>query len=218
MLIPVAQLYTQYQRLMSGAPVPLTIAAADMTLGVFQAIPWQNLTFIDCDFRGSNVNLTALQNCTFTNCTFHSVVYDLGVVTNTTFINCKTVGRSILVGADASKGLVFERCDFSGGGSMAPKDFKGIGCTGETTFRHCTGNADVLVAGTRLILEGCKFHNMTFAIGRQFRRGSRLTATTKIDNSHGTGIWRMVGSRMDMGHFHNSSVEQIVHDDSEFEV
>ena len=47
MLIPIIQLSTQYQRLISGAATPMTITAAELTLGVFQVIPWQNLVFAD---------------------------------------------------------------------------------------------------------------------------------------------------------------------------
>ena len=57
MIILITQLSAKYQRLISGAATPMTINAADLTSGVFQAIPWQNLTFIDCEFRGSNVKL-----------------------------------------------------------------------------------------------------------------------------------------------------------------
>lgn len=57
MIIAITQLSNQFQRLVTGGSTPMRITAADLTLGMFQAIPWQNLTFVDCEFRGSNVKL-----------------------------------------------------------------------------------------------------------------------------------------------------------------
>lgn len=58
---------------------------------------------------------------------------------------------------------------------------------------------------------------MSFVIGRQRNRGAPLAATVVIDNSQGTGVWRMVEGRMRTSHIRNSSFEQIVNDSAECE-
>lgn len=57
----------------------------------------------------------------------------------------------------------------------------------------------------------------TFVIGRQRRRGAPLSATVVIDNSRGSGVWRMVDCRMKTSHIQNSTFDQIVNDGSECE-
>jgi hypothetical protein len=44
-----------------------------------------------------------------------------------------------------------------------------------------------------------------------------LAATVLIDNSQGTGLWRMVDCRMKTSHIQNSTFEQIQNDGSECE-
>ncbi len=217
MATPITSMSKEYTVLSTGGG-GITVAGADMAPGSFSGIAWSDITFTDCDFAGSgNIELTAMSGCTFVNCKFLAPVHDFGVMTDVTFTQCKSVGRSIFGGRDGSKGVVFEGCDFSGGGS-APESFEGIGCTGEVEFRNCTGSGEVLVAGTRITIDGCNFNNMTFVLGRQLKRGApKLSCTLLIDNSQGTGLWRQVDCRMKTGHIQNSTFERIVNDGSECE-
>ena len=217
MTTPITSLDKEHARLLDSSAAAMTIAGAHMAPGAFVGVVWQNLTFTDCDFGGDgNVRLTSMSGCKFVNCNFLAPNHDFGVMTDVSFSQCKSVGRSIFCGRDGSAGVVFEGCSFSGGGS-APASYEGIGCTGEVTFRNCTGSGEVLVAGTRLVIDSCQFDQMTFVIGRQRRRGAPLAATVLIDNSHGTGAWRMVDGRMKTSHIQNSSFERIVNDGSECE-
>lgn len=100
--------------------------------------------------------------------------------------------------------------------ALHPRRTKAWGAWGGH-LRNCTGRGEVLVAGTRLTIDDCRFDHMTFAIGRQRRRGTPLAATVLIDNSQGSGVWRMVDCRMKTSHIQNSSFEQIVNDSSECE-
>ncbi|SEJ80655.1 MULTISPECIES: hypothetical protein [unclassified Variovorax] len=217
MTTPITSLQKEYIRLLDSSAAAMTIAGADMTPGAFVGVVWRNLTFTGCDFAGDgNVRLASMTDCTFVDCQFLAPNHDFGVMQKVSFSQCRSVGRSVFCGRDGSSGVVFDGCTFSGGGS-APAEFEGIGCTGEVVFRNCTGSGDVLVAGTRLMMESCQFDNMTFAIGRQRSRGAPLAATVVIDHSQGTGVWRMVDGRMKTSHIRNSSFEQIVNDGSECE-
>lgn len=218
MTTPITSLHKEHARLLDGSAAAMTIADADMAPGAFVGVVWQNLIFTGCNFVGDgNIRLASMSACKFVNCNFLAPNHDFGVMTDVSFSQCKSVGRSIFCGRDGSAGVVFEGCNFSGGGS-APEACEGIGCTGEVTFRSCTGGGEVLVAGTRLVIDNCQFDHMTFVIGRQRGRGAPLAATVLIDNSHGTGVWRMVDGRMKTSHIQNSSFEQIVNDGSECEV
>ncbi|QFZ85861.1 hypothetical protein GFK26_25365 [Variovorax paradoxus] len=217
MTTPITSLQKAYIRLLDGSSAAMTIASAHMGPGAFVGVPWQNLTFVDCDFAGDgNIKLASMSGCNFIDCRFLAPHHDFGVMTDVRFTRCRSVGRSIVGGGDGSTGVLFQDCGFEGGGS-APAAHEGIGCMGEVTFRHCTGRGEVLVAGTRLTIDNCQFSDMTFAIGRQRKRGTPLAATVLIDNSQGTGVWRMVDCRMKTSHIQNSSFEQIVNDSSECE-
>lgn len=204
-------------RLLDGSAAAMTIAGADMTAGAFIGVAWINLTFSTCIFAGDcNIKLISMTACKFIDCTFLAPNHDFGVMTGVTFMRCKSVGRSVFCGGDKSAGVVFDGCDFSGG-DAAPEAFEGIGSTGDTTFLNCTGSGEVLVAGTSMTIENCRFDHMTFVIGRQRSRGALLAGTVSIDNSHGTGQWRMVGNRMKTSHIRNSTFDEIVNDGSECE-
>lgn len=214
---PITSMSKEYAVLSTGGG-GITVAGADMASGSFVGVAWSNTTFTACDFVGDgNIKLASMSGCKFVNCNFLAPNHDFGVMTDVTFTQCKSVGRSIFCGKDGSSGVVFDGCDFSGGGS-APEAFEGIGSTGKVTFRNCTGSGEVLVAGTQLTIDNCKFSNMTFVIGRQRKRGAPLAATVLIDNSHGTGRWRMVECRMKTSHIQNSTFDEIVNDGSECEV
>lgn len=216
MATPITSMNKEYAVLSAGGG-GITVAGADMALGTFSGVAWSGMTFVNCDFAGQgNIQLSAMLGCKFVNCNFLAPRHDFGVMTDVRFSQCKSVGRSIFCGRDGSTGVVFDGCSFSGGGS-APEEFEGIGSTGEVTFSNCTGSGDVLVAGTRLTMDNCQFSNMTFVIGRQRRRGAPLSATVVIDNSRGTGLWRMVDCRMKTSHIQNSTFDQIVNDGSECE-
>lgn len=217
MTTPITSLQKQYVRLLDGSAAAVTIVGADIACGAFVDVAWRHLTFTGCDFAGDgNVQLSAMSDCAFVQCRFLGPIHDFGVMTNVKFSQCQSIGRSVFGGRDGSADVVFEQCTFSGGDS-APVGYEGIGCTGEVVFRNCTGNGDVLVAGTRLTIDHCQFDNMTFVVGRQRKRGAPLAATVVIDTSQGTGVWRMVDGRMKTSHIRNSSFEQIVNDGSECE-
>lgn len=217
MTVPITELKKEYARLLDNSAAAMTIAGANMAPGAFIGVAWHNLTFTGCDFAGDgNIKLTSMSGCKFVACKFLAPSHDFGVMTEVSFNQCKSVGRSIFCGRDGSADVVFEGCSFSGGGG-APAAYEGIGCTGDVSFRNCTGSGEVLVAGTRLAIDGCQFNDMTFVIGRQRKRGAPLAATVLIDNSQGTGVWRMVDGRMKTSHIQNSSFEQIVNDGSECE-
>jgi uncharacterized protein YjbI with pentapeptide repeats len=217
MATPITSLTKEHARLLDGSAAAMSIAGADMAPGTFAGVAWQNLTFVDCDFTGhGNIKLASMSGCKFVNCNFIGPSHDFGVMTDVLFTQCKSVGRSIFGGRDGSTGVVFEGCDFSGG-SAAPAEYEGIGSTGEVTFSNCTGKGEVLVAGTALTIDNCQFADMTFVIGRQRKRGAPLAATVLIDNSQGTGLWRMVDCRMKTSHIQNSTFEQIQNDGSECE-
>lgn len=218
MSVPITSLIKENARLLGGSAAAMTIAGADMAAGVFVDVAWTHLTFTGCDFAGDgNIALASMSDCRFIGCNFLAPHHDFGVMTNVTFVQCKSVGRSIFCGRDGSSGVVFEGCDFSGGGGSAPEAFEGIGCTGEVTFRDCTGSGEVLVAGTGLTIVDCRFGDMTFAIGRHPKRGAPLAATVLIDHTHGSGRWRMVDCRMKTNHIQNSTFDEIVNDGSECE-
>jgi uncharacterized protein YjbI with pentapeptide repeats len=192
----------------------MTIADADMVGGSFGGV-WENLTFTGCDFAGvKNIQLSATTNCSFVNCSFLAPEHDFGKMTNVSFTQCKSSGRSIFGGTDGSTGVLFEDCTFSGG-AAAPPSFQGIGCTGEITFRGCTGQGEVLVSGTRLTVENCHFGSMTFVVGRPRKRGAPLSATVLFDGCRGTGVWRMADGRMQDSDIRNSTFEEIVYDGME---
>lgn len=217
MTTPITSLQKEYIRLLDSSAAAMTIVGADIAPGAFVGVVWRNLTFTGCDFSGDgNVKLNSMSDCVFVDCKFLRPNHDFGVMKNVKFSRCRSVGRSIFGGRDGSVDVVFDGCNFSGGGS-APVGHEGIGCTGEVVFRNCTGGGDVLVAGTRLGVENCHFDNMTFAIGRQRNRGTPLAAVVVIDNSQGTGVWRMVDGRMKTSHIRQSSFEQILNDGSECE-
>jgi len=217
MTTPITSLQKEYIRLLDSSTAAMTIAGADMAPGAFVGVSWRNLTFSGCDFAGDgNVKLSSMSDCHFINCRFLTPSHDFGVMERVSFSQCRSQGRSIFSGRDGSRGVVFEGCTFSGG-SSAPAEFEGIGCTGEVVFRRCTGHGDVLVAGTRLTIEHCQFDNMTFVIGRQRSRGAQLAATVVIEHSQGTGVWRLVDGRMKTSRIQNSSFERIVNDGSECE-
>jgi uncharacterized protein YjbI with pentapeptide repeats len=217
MTTPITSLQKEYIRLLDNSAAAMTIAHADVAPGAFVGVVWQNLRFAACDFSGQDsIRLASMSNCTFVDCRFLGPKHDFGVMRQVSFRQCRSIGRSIFGGRDGSSGVLFDGCDFSGGDSP-PAAFEGIGCTGEVVFRNCTGRGDVLVAGTRLTIDNCQFDNMTFVIGRQRRRGTPLAAHVHIDNSQGTGVWRMVESRMKTGRIRNSSIEQIVNDGFEHE-
>jgi len=217
MTTPITRLKKEYARLLDNGAAAMTIAGADMAPGSFVGVAWQNLRFTGCDFAGDgNVKLASMSDCKFVNCNFLAPNHDFGVMKDVGFSRCQSVGRTIFCGRDGSANVVFDGCSFSGG-VAAPTAYEGIGCTGDVAFRHCTGSGEVLVAGTRLTIDHCQFHHMTFVIGRQRKRGAPLAATVLIDNSQGTGVWRMVDGRMKTSHIRNSSFEQIVDDGSECE-
>ncbi|CAN5887245.1 hypothetical protein BH11PSE13_BH11PSE13_39370 [soil metagenome] len=127
-------------RLLDGSAAAMTIAGADMTAGAFIGVIWINLTFTACIFAGDgNIKLASMTACKFIDCTFLAPNHDFGVMTGVTFMRCKSLGRSVFCGGDKSAGVLFDGCDFSGGGA-APEAFEGIGSTGDTTFLNCTGN------------------------------------------------------------------------------
>ncbi|TSD60134.1 hypothetical protein FFI97_007505 [Variovorax sp. KBS0712] len=217
MTTPITSLQKEYIRLLDGSSAAMTIVGAHMASGAFVGVSWKNLTFVGCDFAGDgNIKLASMSGCKFIDCRFLAPHHDFGVMTDVSFTQCSSAGRSIVCGGDGSTGVLFQACSFDGG-SSAPAAHEGVGCMGEVTFRNCTGRGEVLVAGTRLTIDDCRFDHMTFAIGRQRRRGTPLAATVLIDNSQGSGVWRMVDCRMKTSHIQNSSFEQIVNDSSECE-
>jgi hypothetical protein len=217
MTTPITSLQKEYIRLLDGSAAAMTIAGADIAPGAFVGVAWRNLTFTGCDFAGDgNIKLSSMTDCTFIDCRFLAPRHDFGVMANVRFSQCRSTGRSIFGGRDGSTGVAFEGCTFAGG-DATPAGYEGIGCTGEVVFRNCVGAGDLLVAGTRLTIEACRFDNMSFVIGRQRNRGTPLAATVVIDNSQGTGVWRMVEGRMRTSHIRNSSFEQIVNDGAECE-
>lgn len=204
-------------RLLDGSSVAMTINGANMAAVSFVGVAWNNLTFTACEFEGDgNIKLVSMTACKFVDCIFLAPNHAFGLMTDVTFTRCKSVGRSIVCGSDKSTAVVFDACDFSGGVG-APEAFEGIGSTGDTTFVNCTGSGEVLVAGTSLTVDSCRFSDMTFVIGRQSSRGTPLAATVSIDNSHGSGRWRMAGNRMKTSHIRNSTFDEIVNDGSECE-
>ena len=217
MSTPIAQLAREHARLLDGSRAAMTIAGADLTSGFFAGVAWHNLRFVDCDFAGEgNVRLDAMSDCRFMDCRFIAPSHDFGVMDDVRFVRCRTSGAAILGGRDASFGVVFEECVFAGGDTVSHAR-EGIGSSGETTIRRCTGRGAVLVAGTRLAIEGCSFEHMSFTIGRQRDRGVPLAATVAIENTQGTGVWRMTDARMKTCHIRNSRFERIVDDGSECE-
>ena len=204
-------------RLLDGSATAMTISGADMVTGSFVGVVWERLTFTACEFAGDgNIKLTSMTSCKFVDCVFLAPNHDFGVMTNVVFTHCKSVGRSIFCGGDTSSGVVFDACDFSGG-NVAPEAFEGIGCTGDIAFLNCTGRGEVLVAGTNMTVENCRFDDMTFVIGRQRSRGTPLAGAVSINDSHGRGRWRMAGNRMKTSHIRNSTFDEIVNDGSECE-
>jgi hypothetical protein len=217
MTTPITSLQKEYVRLLDGSSAAMTIAGANIAPGAFIGVAWKSLTFIGCDFAGDgNIKLISMADCRFIDCRFLAPRHDFGVMSNVQFSQCRSTGRSIFGGGDGSAGVVFDGCHFAGGNSP-PSGYEGIGSTGEVVFRDCVGAGDLLVAGTRLTIDQCRFDNMSFVIGRQRSRGTPLAATVVIDNSQGTGVWRMVDGRMKTSHIRNSSFEQIVNDSSECE-
>ncbi|MDM0031353.1 hypothetical protein QTI33_04280 [Variovorax sp. J22P271] len=211
---PILQLKPEYKRLLEGGASAMTIANADMAGSSFAGV-WENLSFTGCDFAGTkNIQLSAMRNCRFVDCSFLAPDHDFGKMTNVSFTQCQSVGRSIFGGTDGSTGVLFEGCSFSGG-AAAPRSFEGIGCTGEVTFRGCTGQGEVLVSGTRLTVENCQFGSMTFVVGRPRKRGALLSATVLFDGCQGTGVWRMADGRMQDSEIRNSRFEEIVYDGME---
>ena len=214
---PIESMSKEKARLLDGSSVAMTISGANMTSGSFVGVAWNNLTFTACEFEGDgNIKLASMTACKFIDCKFIGPNHDGGVMTDVTFTHCKSIGRSIFAGRDMSTDVLFEGCDFSGGAG-APEAFEGIGSTGDTTFRNCTGSGEVLVGGTSMTIDGCRFNDMTFVIGRQRDRGTPLAATVSIDNSHGSGRWRMASNRMKTSHIRNSTFDEIVNDNSECE-
>ncbi|MDH6594209.1 hypothetical protein M2165_004098 [Variovorax sp. TBS-050B] len=217
MSTPITSMQKEHARLLDNSAASMTISGADMTPGEFAGVAWVNLTFTGCVFAGKgNIRLSATRDCKFIDCRFLAPEHDFGVMTQVTFSHCQSVGRSIVSGGDGSKGVLFERCRFSGGGA-APESHEGIGSTGETVFRQCSGAGEVLVGGTKLVIDRCSFDNMTFVAGRQARHGTPLAAVVLIDDSQGTGRWRMVDCRTKKTHVQNSSFDEIVSDNSESE-
>jgi len=211
----IMQLKLEHKRLLEGGASPTTVAAADMSASSFSGVVWENLTFSGCDFAGSkNIQLSAMSNCRFIDCRFLAPDHDFGKMTNVHFTQCRSVGRSIFGGTDGSTGVEFEQCMFSGG-RAAPQSLEGIGCTGEVSFRNCTGQGEVLVSGTRLTVENCRFGSMTFAIGRPRKRGTPLSASILFDGCQGTGVWRIAEGRMQDSDIRNSSFEEILFDGME---
>lgn len=210
MTTPITSLQKEYIRLLDGSASAMSIANANIAPGAFIGVAWRNLTFTGCSFAGDgNIRLSAMSDCRFVDCRFLAPTHDFGVMAGVRFSQCRSSGRSIFGGRDGSVDVVFDGCTFSGGDS-APAGFEGIGSTGEVTFRNCSGAGEVLVAGTRLSIENCKFDNMTFVVGRQRGRGLPLAATVVIHDSQGTGVWRMADGRVKTSHVRNSSFEQIV--------
>ena len=216
MTTPITAMAKEHAVLSAGGG-GITVVGADMTAGSFMGVAWTGVRFVDCVFGGrGNVALAAMSDCSFLTCRFLSADHDFGVMQGVRFRQCASQGRTIVCGRDGSTAVVFEQCSFAGGGS-APQDFRGIGCTGEVTFRNCIGSGEVLVAGTALTMEGCRFSDMSFAIGRRADRGTPLAARVLIDGCLGTGLWRMVDCRMQTSHIQNSRFDRIVNDGSECE-
>ncbi len=217
MSTPIASLSREHARLLDGGRAPMTIAGADLAAGFFAGVTWHNLHFVDCDFAGEgNLRLDAMSGCRFTDCRFVAPGHDFGVISETRFVRCRTFGPADFGGRDGSAGVFLEHCIFAGG-NAAPHAHEGIGSTGEAVFANCTGRGAVLVAGTRLVIEGCRFDHMSFTIGRQRNRGTPLAASVVIENTQGTGVWRMADARMRTCHIRNSRFERIVDDGSECE-
>lgn len=212
---PINSLQKEYIRLLDGSSAAMTIAGANMAQGAFVGVSWRNLTFIGCDFAGNgNIKLASMSGCKLIDCQFLAPHHDFGVMTDASFTRCTSSGRSVACGRDGSTGVLFQDCSFDGG-SSAPAAHDGIGCTGEVTFRNCTGHGEVLVAGTRLTIDNCRFGDMSFAIGRQRWQGTPLAASVLIDNTQGTGVWRMVGCRVKTSRIQNSSFDQVFNDGCE---
>ncbi len=214
MSTPITAMAKEYAVLSAGGG-GITVAGADMTPGMFSGIAWSDISFVDCVFGGDgNVALAAMSGCKFMNCRFTGPDHDFGVMTAVKFMDCSSQGRSVFCGRDGSSDVLFQNCSFNGG-SAAPQSFRGIGCTGEVVFRNCTGSGEVLVGGTAMSLEGCRFSDMSFVIGRRAGRGAPLAATLVIDGCQGSGLWRMVEGRMKTSHIRNSRFGRIVNDGSE---
>jgi len=217
MSTPIAQLPKEHARLLDGGRAPMTITGADLAAGFFVGVAWHDLRFVNCDFAGEgHLRLDAMSGCRFIDCRFVAPSHDFGVMSDVRFVRCRSFGHAVFGGRDGSTGVVFEQCIFSGG-DAAPHAREGIGSTGETTFANCTGSGAVLVAGTRLVIEGCRFDHTSFVIGRQRSRGVPLAAAVVIENTQGTGVWRMTDARMRSCHIRNSRFERIVDDGSECE-